>query len=87
MLYGCIGMCSVAYLAKVFAESLREQFLKDYCSDTTKPSDPAEKQVYKFEPKEVLCAQIAGLCHDLGKIINRIIINNIHKNDVYSNCN
>ena len=48
---------SVCYLAKVFAESLRDQFLKDY--DT---SD-------QFDPEEVLCAQIAGLCHDLGRQI------------------
>ena len=63
----------MAYLAKVFAESLRDQFLKDY--DT---SDPDE-QVYKFDRKEVLCAQIAGLCHDLGMKIKKF-------NDVYSNC-
>ena len=50
--------CSVCYLAKVFAESLRDQFLKDYAD--------SDDKVYKFKPKEVLCAQLAGLCHDLG---------------------
>ena len=67
-MYGCIGLCSVAYLAKVFAESLRDQFLKDYGTS-----------VYKFDRKEVLCAQIAGLCHDLGRKIQI-------KNDVHSDC-
>jgi HD superfamily phosphohydrolase len=60
----------VYYLAKVFAESLRQQFLKDYC-DTTKYKP---EQGYKFEPKEVLCAQIAGLCHDLGRIYSLLCV-------------
>jgi HD superfamily phosphohydrolase YqeK len=26
-----------------------------------------DKSMYEFDDKEVLCAEIAGLCHDLGK--------------------
>lgn len=63
-------MCSVCYLAKVFAESLRDQFLKDY--NTLDPED----LVHKFEPEEVLCAQLAGLCHDLGRQIVIILLCN-----------
>ena len=56
--------CSVAYVARRFAQSLQQQLKKDRARA---PED--DKIMYEFDDKEVLCAEIAGLCHDLGIII------------------
>ena len=44
------GVCSVAHLAREFAETLQR----------------AQPELGITE-KDILCTQIAGLCHDLGK--------------------
>ena len=56
---------SVAYVARRFAQSLQQQLKKD--RERAKEDD---KSMYEFDDKEVLCAEIAGLCHDLGIILN-----------------
>jgi dGTP triphosphohydrolase len=53
--------CRVAYVARRFAQSLQQQLKKDR---ERAPGD--DKSMYEFDDKEVLCAEIAGLCHDLG---------------------
>ena len=63
----------MCYLAGVFAESLRNQIER-----LNKDSDDyLPKDAYSFSKEEVLCAEIAGLCHDLG-IIHYIIISNLY---------
>ena len=48
-------------MAGMFARSLQQQLNKDKDRDSEK-----HKHMYKFDDKEVVCAEIAGLCHDLG---------------------
>ena len=53
---------SVSYVAGKFARSLRQQLIVD-----SKRAEEKHKHMYKFDDKEVICAEIAGLCHDLGE--------------------
>ena len=55
--------CSVYYLAGVFARHLQQQLKMDT------PDTEEEKLLWKFTDKEVLCAELAGLCHDLGILL------------------
>lgn len=50
-------------MAGVFAKSLKEQLDVD---KENLPSESEDKDSYEFNELEVLCAKIAGLCHDLG---------------------
>lgn len=63
--------CRVAYVARRFAQSLQQQLKKDR---ERAPED--DKTMYEFDDKEVLCAEIAGLCHDLGIIIMHLACHN-----------
>ena len=54
---------SVAYVARRFAQSLKQQLEKD-----SKKATEEDKSTYEFDDKEILCAEIAGLCHDLGTV-------------------
>ena len=56
----------VCYLAGEFARHLQIQLLRDSESKVVK-DEPDWKSLCVFEDNEVLCVQIAGLCHDLGK--------------------
>ena len=48
-------------MARKFARSLQQQLKVD------KRRESEEHQhMYKFDDEEVVCAEIAGLCHDLG---------------------
>ena len=53
--------CSVYYLTGVFAKHLQQQLKMD--------TPVGEEELWKFTDKEVLCAEIAGLCHDLGNFV------------------
>ena len=59
-----VATYSVAYVARRFARSLKQQLEKD-----REKAKEDNKLMYEFDDKEVLCAEIAGLCHDLGTII------------------
>lgn len=61
----------VAYVARRFARSLQQQLKKD--RERAKKDD---ESMYEFDDKEVLCAEIAGLCHDLGTIILQVNLHN-----------
>ena len=50
--------CRVYHLAGEFARHLQAQMRID--------APAAEQDLWKFSDQEVLCAEIAGLCHDLG---------------------
>ena len=50
---------SVFYLAGEFARHLQRQAKDDF---------PLSQSATLFTDGEVVCAQIAGLCHDLGKV-------------------
>lgn len=52
---------SVCYLAGEFAYSLKRKIEEDM-----KNVPEEEKHLWRFTEEEVLCIQIAGLCHDLG---------------------
>lgn len=54
----------MAYVARKFAQSLKQQLEKD-----REKAKEDNKSMYEFDDKEVLCAEIAGLCHDLGIMI------------------
>ena len=54
-------------MARIFAESLKKQLEKDKAKAKI---DVEDKEFYKFTEEEVLCAEIAGLCHDLGLILS-----------------
>ena len=48
--------------------------------------EEADKNLYKFDEEEILCAEIAGLCHDLGNnqcnvmyILNVILQARVHR--------
>ena len=60
---------SVSYVAGRFARSLQQQLQKD-----KEKAKEDYKSMYRFDDEEVLCAEIAGLCHDLG-IIQSILCN------------
>ena len=62
----------VCHLAGVFAKSLKEKLTKD--AELISISDTEERKLYSFEDEEIMCVQIAGLCHDLGIIITIIHI-------------
>ena len=49
----------VYHLAGEFAKHLQAQMKVD--------TPAGEEELWKFSEQEVLCAEIAGLCHDLGK--------------------
>jgi HD superfamily phosphohydrolase len=51
----------VYHLAGEFAKHLQAQMKIDTCAG-------ADEGLWKFTEQEVLCAEIAGLCHDLGVI-------------------
>ena len=51
-------LCRVYHLAGEFAKHLKAQIKVDTPS--------GEEAKWKFSDQEVLCAEIAGLCHDLG---------------------
>lgn len=53
-------VCRVYHLAGEFAKHLQEQMKIDKCAGA------GEEELWKFTEQEVLCAEIAGLCHDLG---------------------
>ena len=55
-------------MARRFARSLKQQLDKDRSK-----AKEEHKSMYRFDEEEVLCAEIAGLCHDLG-IHNNIMI-------------
>ena len=61
-MHECMGY-RVCHLAGVFARHLQEQLQKD---STVVQADPNWKDIWVFDDKEVLCVQLAGLCHDLG---------------------
>lgn len=61
--------CRVCHLAGEFAKLLMEHIDKDRSNNNI----PGDERDYQFKPEEVLCAKIAGLCHDLGALF--IIIN------------
>ena len=68
----------MCYVAGQFARSLKTQL--DIDRDEKLDDEPEEnliKKMYKFKREEVICAEIAGLCHDLGTDImhNSYIIN------------
>ena len=63
---------SVCHLAGVFAKSLKEKLEKD--AQIIPIHETQERKQYRFEDKEVLCVQIAGLCHDLGKIYKTVTV-------------
>lgn len=48
-------------MAGEFAYSLKRKIEED-----TKNVPEEEKHLWRFTEEEVLCTQIAGLCHDLG---------------------
>ena len=50
------------HLAGEFAKHLQAQMKSDKCAAA------GEEELWKFTEQEVLCAEIAGLCHDLGMI-------------------
>ena len=52
----CMYICSVFYLAGEFARHLQRQV----------KLDALVEQKDLFTDGEVICAQVAGLCHDLG---------------------
>ena len=58
---------SVSHLAGVFARSLKAKLEKD--AETIPIKKIQERKQYSFEDEEVLCVQIAGLCHDLGILL------------------
>ena len=51
-------MQRVYHLAGEFARHLQKQLKEDL--------PVGEENLWKFTEQEVLCAEIAGLCHDLG---------------------
>ena len=57
---------SVAYIAGEFGNHLKKQFEAEI-----KYKKLSEKDPRAVSEEEVLCLQIAGLCHDLGIIIAR----------------
>lgn len=57
--------CRVCYLAGEFARSLKANIE----ADRPEPATEDENKLWKFSDEEVICAEIAGLCHDLGTII------------------
>ena len=59
----------MCHLAGDYARSLKQQIDED---KERVPSIDTNKE-YHFDDEEVLCAEIAGLCHDLG--IQLAIIN------------
>lgn len=58
----------MCHLAGVFAKSLKEKIDKDAEKLLLKQRVQDAKH-YEFDEREVLCVQLAGLCHDLGNII------------------
>ena len=50
------------HLAGEFAKHLQAQMKIDKCAG----AGEEEQLLWKFTEQEVLCAEIAGLCHDLG---------------------
>ena len=50
----------MCYLAGEFAKSLKEKIEKD------KKNAQADIMEWEFKDEEIICAQVAGLCHDLG---------------------
>lgn len=54
------------HLAGEFARSLKRQLEEDKLK--LKEKDNEIKEMYRFDDKEVLCVELAGLCHDLGII-------------------
>ena len=76
LIHACIiiGMMSpydrVYHLAGEFAKHLQAQVKID--------APAGDRELWKFSNQEVLCAQIAGLCHDLGIINDLIIILNTY---------
>jgi len=54
----------VSHLAGVFARSLKQKLEKD--AESIPLDKTRERMQYRFEDEEILCVQIAGLCHDLG---------------------
>ena len=57
----------VSHLAGVFARSLKEKLKKD--AELVPLDETKTSKLYTFHDEEVICVQIAGLCHDLGIII------------------
>ena len=55
------------HLAGEFAKHLQAQMKIDKCAGA------GEEELWKFTEQEVLCAEIAGLCHDLGMIHNKLM--------------
>ena len=53
----------MCHLAGVYAQSLKHQIEEDR-------KIVSDKELYHFDDEEVLCAGIAGLCHDLGTTCN-----------------
>ena len=58
----------VCYLAGEFAKSLKEKIEED--SKTVKSDQ--EKKLWTFTDEELICVQVAGLCHDLGVYNNKL---------------
>ena len=58
MYYTWIFLQRVYHLAGEFARHLQKQLKEDL--------PVGEENLWKFTDQEVLCAEIAGLCHDLG---------------------
>lgn len=61
---GSIPYYRVCYLAGEFARSLKQKMEED-----VKNIPDEEKHLWVFTEEEILCTQIAGLCHDLGKLL------------------
>ena len=66
--YHVIFIYSVFYLAGEFAKHLQRQLMFDF---------PTKHETL-FTNEEVVCAQIAGLCHDLGKESNMAVNTCMH---------
>ena len=64
--------CSVCFLAGEFARHLQKQLFKD-CQSRIVRDYPDWENLWSFEDKEVLCVQLAGLCHDLGMLLNILL--------------
>lgn len=57
--YACM-ICSVFHLAGEFARHLQRQAKSDF------PNKMEGNKFALFTDEEVMCVEIAGLCHDLG---------------------
>ena len=60
--------CRVCHLAGEFAKLLMKHIDEDRSNFNGNIPGVENAEDYHFKPEEVLCAKIAGLCHDLGAL-------------------